>query len=157
MLLAAGVYAQRPAVEKLEGHVIPVMAQITFPDKSTKTVMITGFSAGGYSHIVKGKDAKGTDTKLWLDTIAAIEETTEDTTEQSALFILKDGKRVRLKNEGSRYSFNIAKDNGGTGKIEVAEVQSVKFLKPARKDGNNNAMFDDWQYSPFTGEKLPAP
>jgi hypothetical protein len=36
----------------------------------------------------------------------------------------------------------------------LANVKEVRFLKPARKDGLGRAMFDDWLYSPYTGEKL---
>jgi len=39
--------------------------------------------------------------------------------------------------------------------INLKKVSAVKFLYTPRRDHAGYAMFDNWRYSPYTGEELP--
>jgi hypothetical protein len=167
-LLALGFTAilsgqiQRPKVEKRDGHISPLMAKITYESGTVRTVMVLGLvNAGGnsyHTHAVVFKDEAESQVTLFLDTISVIKKPNEE----DAIFVLKSGKERKLwynveccdASQKARclVTWN---DDGGNEKIDMARLQQVEFLAPARKDKAGNAMFDWWNYSPFTGEKLP--
>ena len=148
------VLAQRPEVKTNQGHILPVMAQATFPNGAQRTVMIVGCDAcaafgKGDTFAVHGENPEGVDEAIWIDTIAHI----EDTTDESEVFVLKNGVRRRLK---CPVNFKVANEDGGAMDLRVAKVKSIEFIRAPRRDLDGNAMFDNWRYSPFTGERLPA-
>ena len=132
------------------------------PDGEVRQVMVTGAAwvgsfnlrAHDYSHVFIGYSQVGRVT-LWLDTIAEF----KDTLAGEATIGLKDGTEQTLSyGDASGEGNNVliaARADGGSEVVFLGSVKKVKFLKPARKDKQGNAMFDHWRYSPFTGEKLP--
>ena len=172
LLIAVGItsafrsaFAQRPKVTKQEDHYSPVLAEVTMPEGKVRQMMVTGAAYGfqpaslyptntnEYSHVFVGYSEAGA-VKVWLDTIAEI----KDTLNAEATIVLKDGTERTLgygnaSDQGNNVLL-IARTDGGTESIRLPSVKKVRFLKPARKDKRGNAMFDHWQYSPYTGEKL---
>ena len=108
---------------------------------------------GNFSHVVRGKGYGDAKTTLWLDTIAKI----KDTSDKEALFTLKNDKEVTLEwGAGNEPEFVLSGEGQENETLKFRNFKSVEFLKPARKDKKENAMFDHWKYSPYTGEKLPV-
>jgi hypothetical protein len=158
MLIGQVAFAQKIIVETVQGHISPLMATITYPDGEKRTVMVVGIGYGSNSyktHQLQGIGKANAEVTLWLDNIAVI----RDTTDVSAIFVLKDGTERELDyyvNGSSVYHFlYIANQDDSTEVIDLQRLQSVEFLTPARKDQEDNAMFAHWEYSPYTGEKLP--
>jgi hypothetical protein len=155
VLCAAAVAADPLKVEKEDGHVSPVTAEITFADNTSRKVLVYG--AGGdpekgkgyHSHVLQATGKEGTDVRVWLDTLGAI----KGATEEEVVVVLKDGTERRLKHGNQVLHF--ANPDDSREFAFLAKLKGVKFLKPARKDGSGKAMFDHWLYSPYTGEKLP--
>ena len=150
--------AQRPKVVKSEGHVSPVEVRITFPDGQERTGLLVGTGSShetitepSYTHTINGTGAGESAVTIWLDTISMI----EDSTETEALIRLKGGKERTLSFTFLSNTLFLANEDGGREKILLSKIKQVEFLKPPRKDKAGNAMFDDWRYSPYTGEKLP--
>ena len=90
-----GVDVKSFAHTKLEGHSSNLRTKLTFLDGASQTVVLhgVGCSVGICSrHAIGGRAASDSLVNTWLDTIAAIKETTED----DAVFVLKDGTEQRL-------------------------------------------------------------
>jgi hypothetical protein len=121
-------------------------------------VLGSGYSvANQYStHIFDAVGSSDSEVKLWLDTISTIEEITDT----EATFLMKNGpeRRLRFKQEFGQLvdALYISNPDGGSERVEVSKVKRVKFLNPPRMDKDKHPMLDDWRYSPYTGEKLPA-
>ena len=112
-------------------HLSGLMAKITLPDGASRTIKLEGVGCpvGMCSRVViKGKAEGDSLVSTWLDTIAAI----QDTTEVDALFVLKDGTARRLSLVHDFRVLYIANRSGGTEKLDLANVKSVEFLAPAR-------------------------
>jgi hypothetical protein len=163
--LVSGVaLGQQPTFTKKEGHLSPLMVKVTFLSGGSRTLMLqgVGWPGGiGDTHAFRGMGEGNSLVSIWLDTIAAIKDTNAD----DALFIFKSGTERRLSfvtnnsvHDGSREYYirylYVANQDGGTEKLDLAQVKSVEFAAVARKDKEGNAMFDQWRFSPFTGEKL---
>jgi hypothetical protein len=155
ILCAAAAAAADPLkVEKEDGHVSPVPAEVTFADKSKRKVMVYGVGGnpakgrGYYRHFLRATGEGGTDVRVWLDTIGALNALTEE----AAVIVQKDGSKRRV-NHGNLVLYFVNPDDSREH-VFLAKLKGVKFLKPARKDGSGKAMFDHWLYSPYTGEKL---
>lgn len=170
LMAASGLRAQQPKVMKQNGHVSPLMATITSQSGSKRDVMVLGIGSnlGGqyrsHNFIAKSDDGSS-DVTLWLDTIKEISETSNE----DFSVVLKDGTKRHLLWTGLNctqqrdprvpqydcaflYLYN---PDGGAEIVDMEQIRSVEFLKAPRKDQAGNAMFDNWKYSPFTGEKLP--
>lgn len=152
--VAVGV-ADPPKVENEDGHLSPVMAEITFLDNTKRKAMVFGVGGdpnkgkGYYPHHFQATSKQGTDVRVWIDTIRAIKAPKET----EALVVSKDGTERLLnhKNQG----LHLYHPDESKEYVFLAKLKEVHFLKPARKDKMNKAMFDHWLYSPYTGEKLP--
>ena len=160
IVLANTALAQRPEVTFKEGHRSPLMAQISFRDGSQRTVMIIGagfsvanlFSPYTFDAIGSGDS----EVRIWLDTVSSVDEITD----KEVTFHMKNGeeRRLKLKYDSSQLvdALYLSNNDGGSERIQVSKVKQVKFLNPPRTDKDKHPMLDDWRYSPFTGEKLPA-
>jgi len=151
------VLADQPKVTTSEGHVSPLQAKVTFPDGKTQIYMITGFYPNDqlqydrYAYF--GKNPSGGVVSIWLDTIKTIIPNND-----GVLVVLKNGNERQLGWSYPIYNwpptFSAANDDARTETINVNGIKSIEFLNQPRKDGDGNAMFPNWHYSPFTGEKL---
>lgn len=165
-LAVRAALAQRPTVKKQESHFSPLSAKITYPDGKTRMVMVLGMGAfvdnsyRPFTLSVKGEEGQE-DVSIWLDTIRSI----SDITKEKGLITFKDEKGRRRVNwtgqiitdefDLRNYTLFVARDDDGTEKIKMTNLDTVEFLKPARKDEDGHAMFDHWLYSPYTGKELP--
>ncbi len=171
-------FAEQPKVIEQNGHLSPLMAKVTFLNGSSRNVMIMGTgnrtSGNFYSHQFFVRTEGGASKlSLWLDTIAAIKGTGSLRTLNSEFtVVLKDGKDIPASFVGG---WGLTKCAAGsepdspdsactlvtvTGQDESGEVldlrnlKSVEFLSPTLTDKAGNAMFDNWRFSPFTGERI---
>jgi hypothetical protein len=140
-------------IKRVDGHVAPLMAEMTYADNLKIKIMFLGIGTNmGYKthgNQLYGKaDAIVT---VWFDTLTAI----KDTRGQRALFVFKDGSERDLGWDFPDNQFvHMGDKAGGTEAVHISKIKSIKFLQPPRKDKDNNAMFDEWRYSPWTGERI---
>jgi methionine-S-sulfoxide reductase len=113
------------------GHSSGLMAKITLPDGTSRTARLEGVGCpvSMCSRVAIKGIAKGDSlVRAWLDTIAAIKDTTAD----DALFVKKDGTEQRLSLVNDFRVLYLANRNGGTDKLELTKVKSLEFLAPAK-------------------------
>lgn len=165
LLLIAPAFGQpnRIKVEMQAGHVSPNIAKITYPSGATRNVTILGvgkaYDDGYTTHALVLRDEAESKVTIWIDTIRHI----RNANDESALFVLKNGTERRLwfTHAFGNYPdtllkvLMVANDDGGQEKINISRLTSVEFVAAPRRDKANNAMFEQWLYSPFTGERLP--
>jgi hypothetical protein len=159
LVLATGVLAfaagrgQQPKVQVGDGHRSPVKAKVTFKTGDTKTMWITAIVGSPWNDFYfGGASPEGTTVKVWLDTLSAVKDVDVVQAGPEATFTLKNGKELRLRPSGT---VKAATEDGGTEEFNLSQVKSMQFLSAVRSDKFKNLMFDNWRYSPFTGEKLP--
>ena len=146
---AGAVLAQHPKVTLDNGHISPVKARVTYGDGKTQDGLIVSHMWGG-THKYEGANASGGTVDLWMDSLSSIKDPDDD----GVTVTLKNGTERHLGWHGGTQTLKISNEDGGTEDIDVHKVKKIDFLKPPRKDKLGNAMFDNWKYSPFTGEKL---
>ena len=146
--------AAAPTPLKIEdGHVSPLMARITYPSGKVRNVTIAGTGFSSWDPFrVKGYGEGDADVILFLDSIKEMRYAGKDQTD----YIFKNGGTRRLKANVSYSKLLLKNPDGGEEQLPFSGVKSVVFLKPARQDKAGHAMLDEWQYSPYTGEKLAA-
>ena len=133
-LLSPVPFALRGAGEPSEdrqSHLSGLTARITMADGTSRMARLEGVgcSASICSRIaIKGKAENESLVKTWLDSIAAI----RDTTPKDALFVLKDGTARRLSLVTDFRVLYLANRLGGTEKLDLARVKSVEFPAPLK-------------------------
>ncbi len=106
-----------------QGHRSGLMAKITLPGGAIRTYKLEGVgcTASRCSRtILKGAPSDS----IWLDTIAAIIETTEP----AALFLMRDGTQKRVSLVGDFRVLYLRNESGAPEKLDLAKVKSVEFL-----------------------------
>jgi hypothetical protein len=114
-----------------QGHLMGLIARVTMRDGASRVVGIEGFgcSASICSRtLIKGKDDTASVVKTWLDTIAAIRETTSN----DAVFVLRDGSRRRLSFVTDFRVLYLDTRLGIRKRVDLARVDSVEFLPASR-------------------------
>ncbi|MCI0461520.1 MAG: hypothetical protein L0Z62_31610 [Gemmataceae bacterium] len=146
-----GATADPPRVTKVQGHVSPLIVEVTRADGTMhKGMLVRVITAEGWnSHQYHGVGSSQSRVTVWLDTIQSI-RAIED---EEARFVLKGGGQQVLKHSGTP-RLVLRQESDTEEVISLTQLKEVRFLKPARKDGAGNAMFDHWKHSPYTGEKL---
>jgi hypothetical protein len=144
--------AAPPKVEKQDGHVNSLVVELTYETGVTQEGILFGFGNryNYHTHILRGYSADNSQVDIWLDTIASIEEIDGD----EAVLVLKDETRRTVRFEEDKNLFYFATPDGNEERIAVSQIKNIKFLATPRKDRDDNAMFPQWKFSPFTGEKL---
>ena len=133
-LLSPATFGARGAREPSDagqGHLSGLGARITMADGSGRVARLEGVgcSASICSRtLIKGRTDRETLVKTWLDSIAAIKDTTVD----DALFVLKDGTERRLSLVSDFRVLYLANPLGGREKLDLARVKSVEFLAPPK-------------------------
>jgi hypothetical protein len=147
--------ADPPEVKRVDNHVSPLMTEITFKDKKVPKakVMVMGIlPIPGTHYSAHTWDLTGdgdTSVQVWLDTIAEIKEIDD----KRLTIVFKDGKERQFRHNPA--ALLVYHPNDSTEKVPVVKLEQIRFLRAPRKDRENQAMFDQWRYSPYTGEKLP--
>jgi hypothetical protein len=117
--------------ESGQGHASGLSARITLPDGTSRTVKLEGVGCpvGICSRVaIKGIAPGDSTVSTWLDTIAAI----KDTTESDALFVKKDGTAQRLSLVYDFRVLYLANRLGGNEKLDLTKIKSLEFLTPAK-------------------------
>lgn len=133
---------------------MPLAVQITYVSGNTQTGLLCRGSVNIDSyctldHNFHGTSVDGGQVNVWWDTVAKI----KDITETNFLVVFKNGKERKLDHRMRRLA--MIDDIGVVNAVPIGNIRKVEFLQPPIKDSHSNAMFDLWEYSPFTGEKLP--
>ena len=108
-----------------------VTAKITLPSGVTQVARLAGVgcSVAICSRAVIQARAKDNSlVKTPFASIAAIRETSQD----DALFVLKDGRTRRLAWHKDSRVLYLTNPSGGTKKLDLAGVQAVEFLAASR-------------------------
>ena len=108
-----------------------LVAKITMPDGATETARLEGVgcSAAICSRVaIQGKSKDDALVKTRLVSIATIKETSD----ASALLVLKDGTSRRLSVVKDFRVLYLANPSGSTRKLDLADIKAVEFL-PASK------------------------
>jgi hypothetical protein len=133
-LLFPVTFAMRGASEPDQAgqrHVSDLIARITMADGSSRTARLEGVGCSQSicsRTAIKGKAGAESLVRTWLDSIAAI----RDTTANDALFVLKDGTERRLSLVADFRVLYVASRFSGTEKLDLAKVRSVEFLAPGK-------------------------
>jgi hypothetical protein len=142
--------ADPPKVVKWQGHTSPLLVEVTLGDGQLRKGMLLGIQRVNLNrHQYIGIGPSKMEVAVCLDTLAEI----KDITDEDASFVFKDGKAQSLQH-GYRPKLVLRQENDAEEVLELERLKRVKFLKPARKDSEDHAMFDHWKFSPYTGEKL---
>lgn len=147
------VRAELTKVEKRDGHVSPVLVELTYHNQETQKGLLCGFGNkfNYHTHIIRGFSPEQAQVDLWLDGLTSIDGVNGD----EAVLTLKDGTQRQLRVTEDKNLLYFVTVEGTEQRIELSQVKSVKFLTSPRKDREGNPMFPQWKFSPFTGEKLP--
>ena len=106
-------------------------AKITLPDGATRVARLNGVgcSAAICSRVaIQGKAQGDAIVKTRFGSIATINSTNQG----DAVLTLKDGTTQRLSLLKDFRVLYLAKPSGGTEKLDLANVQSVEFLRSAK-------------------------
>ncbi len=145
--------ADPPKVERQDNHVVPLMTEITFKDKDLPKARVMVFSivSGPYvsTHAWNLIGDGDTSVRVWLDTIAEIKEIDD----KRLTVVFKDGKERQFRHK--QQALWVYHPNDSREEVPVVKLTHIRVLRAPRKDKENQAMFDQWRYSPYTGEKLP--
>ncbi len=182
LLASAASPAEELKIQEQNGHISPVRARVSFQDGSVRDVVVrgTGGPAGMYqysgyfTHALFVRVDEGVSKRMvWLDSIAAIRGLDHVRTTRSeftvvlkngsqfpAMFVAStiafhcdEGRELTKPEEACSFLYTGAADDG-LDVIDMRKLQTVEFLPQARRDRAGNFMFDNWRFSPFTGERL---
>lgn len=154
LALAGRATAQQAKVVVREGHFAPLSARITYRDGKSRDVVVVrswynmNLDSDPEFH---GIGDGGSDVQLWLDTIARIKEVTD----KEFTVVMKSGSERTLGYGPNHPGLVLQNLDGGAEFVQIQRIKSIDFVGAARKDSKGNVMFDQWKFSPFTGEKLP--
>jgi hypothetical protein len=155
-VIRAALSQARPKAVVREGHWSPLEVKITFRDGKTKKALLahaanwnSGFVVPQSDHQWIGRGDGNSKVTLWLDTIKAI----KNPTDKDYTVVSKDGSERDMEYVDCDALMLVNGDDSNET-VKLVDCKIVEFLKPARKDKKENAMFDQWKYSPYTGEKL---
>jgi hypothetical protein len=115
---------------KVDGHGSNLMATITLPDGTRRSVTLQGVGcpAAMCSRVaIKGEAAGHDAASVWIDTIAEI----RDTTERDALVVMRDASRRRLSLLHDFRVLYFVDRSGREGKVDLAKVAALEILTPS--------------------------
>jgi hypothetical protein len=110
-----------PQIE--EGHASGLMAKISMSNGMTRTVRVEGVGCTASlcsRTAIRSSGEHDSTVKTWLDTIAAI----KDTTPSDALFVMRDGTRRRMSLLNDFRVLYLAPGE----KLDIARVKSIEFV-----------------------------
>jgi hypothetical protein len=114
-----------------QGHLSGLMAKITLPDGATRMVKLEGVGCAVSicsRTVIKGRTEGDSLVRTWLDSLAAIKDTTVD----AAVFVMKDGTEQRRSLVTDFRVLYLANRLGGTEKLDLAKIKSIEFFAPER-------------------------
>lgn len=114
-----------------EGHRSGMMAQVILADGSSRTVRLEGVgcSESMCSRVfIRSKGGSGAPLRTWIDSIASI----KDTTDNDALFVMKDGTERRLAFVPDFRVLYVSSRTGGAEKLDLAKIRSLEFINSGK-------------------------
>ena len=148
----AAAFAQEPQIDMKEGHIAPVRVRLTFTNGGTETGLLTNsYWHGGINGPFQfhANSFSGGNLAAWYDALHAVREIND----KDELLFYKNGEQRRVGLEW--FAVELTGPGGSTETIECGKIRSIEFLSAPRHDKMGNAMFSNWRYSPFTGERRP--
>ena len=112
---------------EVEGHGSGLTARVTYADGTSRLTKLQGVGCteSMCSRVfIRSKSADGAPLQTWLDSIASI----EDTTENGAVFAMKDGTDQRLAFVSRFRVLYVSGSNGRTERLDLAKVRSLEFV-----------------------------
>lgn len=113
--------------ESRQGHLSGLTARITLPDGTTRMARVEGLgcSAAICSRVaIKGKAEGDSLVSFWLDSIAAI----RDTTERDAWIVMKNGTARRVSLVTDFRVLYLANRSATAEKLDLGKIKSLEFL-----------------------------
>lgn len=110
-----------------DGHASEILTKISFRDGITRTVRLEGVgctSSMCSRTAIKGQTKEKGIVSIWLDTIAAI----RDTTDANALFIMRDETRQRFGLLKDFRVLYLASSSGVPEKVDLSRIKTVEFV-----------------------------
>ncbi len=130
LLLVPVAFAMKEAdAPGRQAHLSGLTARITLPNGTVQMAKLEGLgcSQSICSRVaIKGKAGDNSLASFWLDSIAAI----KDTTENGALLVMKDGTGQRISLVTDFRVFYLANQSRGPEKLDLREIKSLEFLPP---------------------------
>ena len=120
-----------PQPQSAEHHALGLMARVTLPDGTHRTVTLDGFgcSAAICSRVfVEGRTDDGSAAKIWIDHLSAI----RDITANSALFVMKDGTQKRLSLITDFRVLYLQEGSAKPQKLDLSKIQSLQMVESAK-------------------------
>jgi len=117
--------------EETQRHASGLMARIKTRDGVLRTVRLEGVGCAQAlcsRTAIKGQGADNLEVRAWLDSLAAIRETSN----HDALFVSKDGTSRRLSLLTDFRVLYVANRLGAARKLDLAQVESVEFVGPGK-------------------------
>ncbi|MBS1724747.1 MAG: hypothetical protein JSS66_17535 [Armatimonadetes bacterium] len=145
--------AQQVKTEISDGHIAPLSGKITYRNGKSRNVTVVrswyNLSASAWQEL-HGVGEGGADVKVWLDSIAYV----KDTSDKEFTVVLRSGTERTLGYNMYYMGFVLQDGDGGSEYVPMTGFKTLEFFGPCRKDSRDFAMFDQWKFSPYTGEKL---
>src|SRR5262245_26935546 len=122
-----GISADR---QRPEPHAGRLAAQIKLPDGTTQSVAIDGVgcSISICSRVFIRAKSSGTTTTIPLDSLVSVTDVSDD----SALFVTKDGTRQRLSFIGDFRVLYLKSGSGQTVKLDLSKIRSLQMVRSAK-------------------------
>ena len=121
----------RSKPQSAEHHASSLMARITLPDGTYRTATLDGVgcAAAICSRVfVEGKTVDGSITKVWLDALSAI----RDTTASTAVFVMKDGTQQRLSLITDFRVLYLQEGSAKPEKLDLSKIRSLQMMESAK-------------------------
>jgi hypothetical protein len=110
---------------RVEGHGSGLSARVISADGTSRTVRLEGVGCteSMCSRVFIRTKSAGAPLQTWIDSVASIRNTTQN----DALFVMKDGTERRLAFVPDFRVLYVSSRNGGTEKLDLAKIQSLEF------------------------------
>jgi hypothetical protein len=111
----------------MEGHGSGLTARVTAADGTSRTIKLEGVGCteSMCSRVfIRSKSASGAPLQTWLDSVASV----KDTSENDALFVMRDGTERRLSFVPAFRVLYVSNPNGRTEKLDLAKIRSLEIL-----------------------------
>ena len=112
---------------QVEGHRSGLTARVTAADGTSRTVTLEGVGCtqSMCSRVfIRSKSASGAPLQTWLDSVDSV----KDTSENGALFVMRDGTQQRLSFVPDFRVLYVSNPNSRTEKLDLAKIRSLEIL-----------------------------
>jgi len=125
------IFSLTLAMDAADHHASGLMARVTLPDGTYRTVTLDGFgcTAAICSKVfVEGRTGDGSVATIWIDGLSAI----RDITANSAVFVMKDGTRQRLSLITDFRVLYLEEGKTKSQKLDLSKIQSLQMVESTK-------------------------